>query len=242
MSLSATLQQQEQLLNLQNIDTEIQQTRTLIDSLKNDSEYAELKNTGQQLQRRRQEIAAQLKEKQEELTNITDTAAATSERQATLRHRLEADSGSTKELTAISDELDMLADLVKSQEEAQLAAMQEAEEVESILSKLDAELAELKGQAVARNKDLQQQGSAAVSRGKELMAQRSQVAKSLPEDLLSAYDEARVRNGGIGVARLEGNRSAASGTPISPAELAEIHALPENEIARCPETDALLIR
>ena len=49
-------------------------------------------------------------------------------------------------------------------------------------------------------------------------------------------------SGGIGAARLEGRRSTASGTELSPVEAAALASLPAEAVAICPETGAILVR
>ena len=79
-------------------------------------------------------------------------------------------------------------------------------------------------------------------RGRDLTQRRAALAAVVPASLLALYEQARERNGGIGAARLVGNRSAAAGTELSPAEVARIRALPPAAVARCPESGAILIR
>ena len=86
------------------------------------------------------------------------------------------------------------------------------------------------------------EGQVVTQRGRDLTQRRTALAAVFPAPLLALYEKARERNGGIGAARLVGRRSQASGTELSPADVARIEALPPAAVARCPESGAILVR
>ena len=137
---------------------------------------------------------------------------------------------------------DTLTALLDDHEAAALEAMEAADAAESRLSKGHAALERARAEVEARAAEVRREGQAVTQRGRDLIQRRAALAAEFPASLLALYEEARERNGGIGAARLVGNRSAAAGTEMSPAEVARIRALPPAAVARCPESGAILIR
>ena len=86
------------------------------------------------------------------------------------------------------------------------------------------------------------EGARVTQEGRELAGRRTGVAGRVPAALLALYDAARERNGGVGAARLEGRRTSASGTELSPADLDAITRLPPDAVAQDPETGVVVVR
>lgn len=70
---------------------------------------------------------------------------------------------------------------------------------------------------------------------------RAEVSASVNADLLALYERQRA-GGGIGAGRLQGGRCGACRIEIDRGELARISAAPEDEVLRCPECSAILVR
>jgi predicted nucleic acid-binding Zn-ribbon protein len=70
---------------------------------------------------------------------------------------------------------------------------------------------------------------------------REELTASLPAELVALYERQRA-GGGIGAGRLLGGRCGACRIEIDRGELARISAAPENEVLRCPECQAILVR
>lgn len=72
-------------------------------------------------------------------------------------------------------------------------------------------------------------------------SRRDVLTASLPADLVALYERQRA-GGGIGAGRLQGRRCGACRIEIDRGELARITAAPEDEVLRCPECSAILVR
>jgi predicted nucleic acid-binding Zn-ribbon protein len=75
----------------------------------------------------------------------------------------------------------------------------------------------------------------------QAVSRRDQLAASVPAELVALYERQRV-GGGIGAGRLQGRRCGACRIEIDRGELARISAAPEDEVLRCPECSAILVR
>jgi predicted nucleic acid-binding Zn-ribbon protein len=73
------------------------------------------------------------------------------------------------------------------------------------------------------------------------VSRRDQLVSSLDPDLLAMYERQRAR-GGPGAGLLQARRCGACRIEIDKGELARIAAAPEDEVLRCPECGAILLR
>ena len=75
----------------------------------------------------------------------------------------------------------------------------------------------------------------------ERSARRAEVVAALDADLLGLYERQRTTSG-IGAGRLLGGRCGACRIELDRGELARISAAPEDEVLRCQECGAILLR
>ena len=233
---------QARLLELQELDTALDQARAAVRRLKADPEHARLRARAQELEAALPGLQDAARTADRAGAEATEKAAATRARRDRTRERLEAGQGGSKELQAMQHEDDTLTALLDDHEAAALEAMEAADAAESRLAKGHAALEQARAEVEARAAEVRREGQAVTQRGRDLTQRRAALAAEFPASLLALYEQARERNGGIGAARLVGNRSAAAGTELSPAEVARIRALPPAAVARCPESGAILIR
>lgn len=242
MAITASIEDQQSLLELQRLDTATDRARARMTQLRQDPEQQRLADEA----RLAKEQAALLRAEADKAQHLVDQAEAevgrTRTRMEQTQKRLDAGQGGAKDLQGMSHELETLRTLLAEQEEHQLevmdpaeAAQQAAEQAESARTAADQAVSE-------RQQALTTEAQQVAGEGKDLMQRRQELASTLPTELVEAYETARARNNGIGAARLEGSISGASGMSLSPVELNNINVLDPTEVARCPETNALLIR
>ncbi|BDX31615.1 hypothetical protein TUM20985_21620 [Mycobacterium antarcticum] len=75
----------------------------------------------------------------------------------------------------------------------------------------------------------------------EAASRRDELHGSLDAALVALYERQRA-GGGVGAGRLQGGRCGACRIEIDRGELARIAAAPEDEVLRCPECSAILVR
>lgn len=164
-------------------------------------------------------------------------------RQREDRDRKLLDSGATdaKQLNDLQHELETLERRQASLEDSLLEIMERREELQgeqsAELTKID-ELQKDLGEAQqacdeARN-ELDRLRSESLSRRDELVA-------GLDSDLVALYERQRTR-GGAGAGLLQGGRCGACRIEIDRGELARISAAADDEVLRCPECGAILLR
>ncbi|EOM76060.1 hypothetical protein DW322_16170 [Rhodococcus rhodnii] len=70
---------------------------------------------------------------------------------------------------------------------------------------------------------------------------RDELVAGLPDDLLAVYEKQRASRG-IGAALLQARRCGACRIELDRGEIARISATPADEVVRCPECGAILVR
>ena len=233
---------QARLLELQELDTALDQARAQIRRLKADPEHARLRARAQELEEALPAEEESARTADRAGAEATERAAATRARRDRTRGRLEAGQGGSKELQAMQHEDGTLTALLEEHEAAALEAMEAADEAESRLAEAKDALERARADVEARAAEVRREGQVVTQRGRDLTQRRAALAAGFPAPLLALYEKARERNGGIGAARLVGRRSQAAGTELSPADVARIEALPPAAVARCPESGAILVR
>ena len=72
-------------------------------------------------------------------------------------------------------------------------------------------------------------------------AQRKELATALPEELSRRYEVLRARLGGVGAARLVGDRCDGCHLTLPSVEVERIRHLPADEFATCTQCDRILV-
>ncbi|MGV0627105.1 zinc ribbon domain-containing protein [Mycolicibacter minnesotensis] len=164
-------------------------------------------------------------------------------RQREDRDRALLDSGQTnpKQVADLQHELetlerrqsaleDSLLELMEQREQLQAKATAEATVVEGLVADL-ARVQETIDAAL---------GEIEVSRGQR-SASREQLAATIDEELLALYTRQRA-SGGVGAGPLRGGQCGACRIEIDRGQLAKISAAEPEEVVRCPECSAILLR
>lgn len=164
-------------------------------------------------------------------------------RQREDRDRALLDSGATdaKQLTELQHELETLERRQSSLEDSLLEVMERREELQNQqsveLTKIDdlqRELAQVQHACDEARAELDRLRQESLSRREELVA-------GLDADLVALYERQRTR-GGAGAGPLQGGRCGACRIEIDRGELARISAAAEDDVLRCPECGAILLR
>jgi uncharacterized protein len=164
-------------------------------------------------------------------------------RQREDKDRTMLDSGSVnaKQLTELQHELETLERRQSSLEDSLLEVMERREELQNDqsaqLSTIDELQSKMSAAQAARDEAL-----VAIEQSRhQLSSHRAQLAAVLDADLLAAYDRQRSR-GGPGAGLLQGRRCGACRIEIDRGEMSRITAAAEDDVLRCPECSAILLR
>jgi uncharacterized protein len=239
---TATPADQQRLLELQGLDTKLAQLAHRRASLPEHAKIAELDAQIADLDTAIATSRTAAGDLRRELAKAEADVQQVRDRAARDQSRLDAGSGSAKDLQALQSELVSLGRRQGELEEVELEVMERLEAHEEALSGLTtAHAALLNGRAELV---ITRDAATAVieSEGREVQAQRETTAAPLDEKLIALYDRLRARHGGVAVAALRHGVSGGSGMPVPATELAAIKATPADQIVICEDSGRILVR
>ncbi|MGP4054154.1 zinc ribbon domain-containing protein [Mycobacterium sp. 4D054] len=164
-------------------------------------------------------------------------------RQREDRDRALLDGGTVdpKQLADLQHELETLQRRQASLEDSQLEVMQRREDLAADQARESATVDELQTALddaqracdVARAELTEGEGRAA--------ARRAELVAAIDDELVTLYERQRAR-GGVGAGVLQGRRCGACRIEIDKGESARIAAAADDDVLRCPECSAILLR
>ena len=240
MALKASPDDQARLLELQALDTKLQQITHRAANL---PEIKTLQAISADAERLRQQRAAEtgaVDDARTELTRIESDVKVVEARIARDSDRLQK-STSVKDVAGLESELAGLRRRLEELEEIELAVMEKLETLENGVRLTAAEHADIAGRVTAAEAtrdaslaELEQEKGHAV-------ANRAAIAASLSPELLALYERQRSRYG-YGASHLRGGVSSASGVKLLENEMAIVRAAAPDDVLICPDSQAILVR
>lgn len=235
-------EEQQALLDLQALDTSIDQNRHRRATLVERSALEELERRRQQTRASldaattaRDEVAGRQEALESEL-------AGTERRSGEVSRRLySGEVSASRELQAMSEELESLKARVSATEDRILEVLEEREPLDALASGHEAELAGLDAEHDVATADLGKAEAAVDADIAGLEAQRQEVAARLAPSLLAQYERLRSRLGGVAVARLVGSRCDGCHLTLPATELDRIRHLPPGELVTCDQCGRILV-
>lgn len=234
---------QARLLELQALDTRLQQidhARTRVPQI---AELAEASRSLQQVEDDVVRAETSLSDIRREVQRAEADVQQVRDRAARDRARLEAGTGMTsRDLTALQSELESLARRQDELEEIELEAMERQETAEGRLEEGTAQRARMQEEVdrltTARDAALAELDA----ERSEVSAPREELVVSIDADLIGLYDRIRESSGGLAAAELKHGRCGGCRLELNPVDLAAIERAPVDEVVRCEECRRILVR
>jgi uncharacterized protein len=240
--VNAESARQLRLLDLQAIDTRLDQIAHARSHLPQLAELADLLGKARLIDDQLVRSRTELGDVQREVAKAESDVQLVRDRAARDQARLDAGTGSAKDLQAISHELTSLARRQSELEDIELEVMERAEAAESDV----AELARGRGELTTRIEALESARDAALAtldaEAAEVAAPRPQVVDEVGEDLAALYEKIRSTSGGTGAAALRQRRCGGCQLELNPVEIQRLRNAPDDEVLRCEECRRILVR
>jgi len=240
MALTAAPEDQALLLDLQAIDTRLQQLAARIARLPEKAALIALVAEQDDVQRSLVEQNGTLEDARLELARIESDVAVVEARAARDRDRL-ATSSSVKDVEALEQELAALAGRQSDLEDIELAVMETVDTRETAVAATQARLAELAEAIAAATADRDAALGVIEDERIAASAARKGLEVRIPADLLALYEKQRARYG-TGASHLRGGVSSASGVALNGTDLERVRAAAPDEVLLCPDSSAILVR
>lgn len=240
--MKADPQDQQRLLELQDIDTRLQQLEHARTHL---PQHAQLEQAVREQSRVGDDLLraeTSLSDIRRELARAEADVQQVRDRAARDQARLDSGQGSAKDLTALQHELGSLARRQADLEDIEIEVMERAEAAEESVTRLIGE----RDAATARVSEITAERDSALAdldrqRG-EVSGPRAALAGSLDEKLLALYDRVRASSGGLAAAPLRARRCGGCQLELNPVDLGTIAKAAPDEVIRCEECNRILVR
>lgn len=232
----------ETLLEVQAHDTRLDQLRHRIESLPERTELRALEARRAALASEQAEVQVRVDDLAARQRRLEEQIAAAADRRHVIEQRMRSgDLPTARDLQAMDHEVQQLGVRQSEFEDEELALLEEEEPLDALLAEqrsagtaLEADRQRL----LAAITDVEQEVQAGIA---EEEALRAAGAADLPADLRERYEFLRARLGGVGAARLVGDRCEGCHLTLPSVDVERIRNLPSEQFATCPQCDRILV-
>lgn len=185
---------------------------------------------------RAHELERAQKRAEDEIASLEDKASATD------RQLYSGTVTAPRELQALQEEAASLRRRIGSREDDVLTVMEELEPVAADAARLRVARDEAAGRAAQLRADVDRSEGAIDAELGEVAATRARLVADVPGPLLAQYERIRARTGGIGIARLEGNRCTGCHLELPNREVDEVRRAAPDAVVLHDECGRILVR
>jgi predicted nucleic acid-binding Zn-ribbon protein len=239
--VKAELAQQRSLLELAELDAELARLAHRAANLPEQQSFETAQADHREAGDRLAALAIALEDVQAQVARFETEIDGVRQREDRDRKLLDSGTVNPKQLEELQHELETLERRQASLEDSLLEVMERLEQLtgdqSEERSKAEALQAGLTTAGHNRDEALEEIEK---QRGQRT-AQRDRILAGLDAGLAQLYERQRAASG-VGAARLMGRRCGACRIELDRGELARISAAPEDEVVRCPECQAILLR
>jgi predicted nucleic acid-binding Zn-ribbon protein len=230
------------LMEVQEHDTSLDQLRHRIDSLPERLELQEVEKRQRSLESATVEVRTQVDDLAGRQRLLEDRIAAAAKRRHEIEQRMESgEVSASRDLQAMDHEVHHLSARQAQFEEEEIALLEEEEPLDSLLMEREAAASSLAADAGRLSAAIDEaEGEIRLSIAEEERL-RAESAARLPVDLAARYEKLRARLGGVGAARLVGDRCDGCHLTLPSVEFERIRHLAPGEFATCPQCDRILV-
>ena len=240
MALTASPDAQRLLLDVQALDTTLQQLahreRTLPERASVDELVAEAEVMREFVVQRRGE----LEDARIELGRVESDVQLVEARISRDDGRLQQ-SSSVKDIQGLEHELESLRARLGDLEEIELSVMEKVETLENELASATVALDEHQAKVAAAEAARDAALAAIAAERETAQQQREAVIAQVPADLIALYEKQRERYG-TGASHLRARISSASGVELTGSDLATVRNAAPDAVLLCPDSNAILVR
>ncbi|MGH9097744.1 MAG: zinc ribbon domain-containing protein [Acidimicrobiales bacterium] len=230
------------LLEVQQHDTALDQLRHRQQTLPEQAELAKVEAERAQLQAEGALVRGQVEDLTARQSSLeVQIAAATQRRHQIEQRMLSGDVSASRDLQAMDGEVHHLAERQAQLEELELELVDEEDPLDVALEENDRAAALLDADASRLQAAISQEIARIDQAITAEESQRAEQALRLPADLAEQYEKLRAHLGGVGAARLIGDRCDGCHLTLPSKEVERIRRLPADEFATCDQCGRILV-
>jgi predicted nucleic acid-binding Zn-ribbon protein len=239
--MKAAVDQQRSLVEVVEIDAEMARMAHRRSHLPELQRYDEVQGEQIAANDRLAALELALEDLQAQVKRFETEIDAVRQREDRDRSLLQSGTPDAKQLSDLQHELETLQRRQSSLEDSLLEVMEQGEELQRQQSReltaIDDLQAELASVQQSRDRALAEIDTASEDRANR----RAQLMAGLDSGLVELYERQR-SSAGVGAGLLQGKRCGACGIELDRGELARISAAADDDVLRCPECRAILLR
>ncbi|MFD7077486.1 zinc ribbon domain-containing protein [Nocardioides sp. NPDC059952] len=148
---------------------------------------------------------------------------------------------SAKDLERMQHELATLDRRISVLEDEELEVMEQLEEAQASVTRLEAEHAEISEKLAVAVDSVDVETSKIDGELAGVAEERTPALEGIPDDLLALYTRLSDKMG-VGAAELRARRCGGCNLQLDPAEISRIRGLAADEVVRCEECSRILVR
>ena len=237
--MKATETQQADLLSLANLDLQIARSKAAIKNLSTGSQFADLREAQRGLAAKLIDARNALDTVELELKRSETDLKLVEDRIAKDQVRLNS-TNNPKDAQGIQSELESLARRKSDLEDIELAILDQQEAAKAAFATVAVDKAAVDDD-LSKGEDSNEAEIMKLRSGLDLLTNdRAKQAARISSELIELYDKKASR--GVPVARLLGRECGACRISLGATAFNEVESLARDEIATCPECQAILVR
>ena len=239
--MKAEVAQQRSLLELSKLDAELSRIAHRAAHLPQQEGYEKIDTQHNAASDRLRMARIALEDIDAQVSRFESEIDAVRQREDRDRLLLNSGAADAKQLSDLQHELDTLRRRQTSLEDSLLEVMERREELQAELGAEQGAVAALQSELDAARQELDAALAEIDQARQEHSSRRDTLTASLDPALSALYERQRA-GGGPGAGQLLGHKCGACRIEIGRGELSRISAAAEDEVVRCPECGAILLR
>ncbi|MBS1695421.1 MAG: hypothetical protein JST91_24720 [Actinobacteria bacterium] len=239
--MKAEVVQQRSLLELAEVDAELGRIAHRSKHLPEQQRLAEVQAAHREANDRLAVLQLAIEDLDAQVAKFESEVEAVRQREDRDRALIDGGAINAKQITELQHELETLQRRQSSLEDSLLEVMERREDLQGQQATELAGIDELQNQLSDAERAREQALHTLDQTRHQRMSRRDELVSTLDGELVALYERQRAR-GGAGAGALQGRRCGACRIEIDRGELARISAAAEDEVLRCPECGAILLR
>jgi predicted nucleic acid-binding Zn-ribbon protein len=240
--MKATPLDQERLLELQKIDTQILQGEHRRKTLPELAEINRFSAEIAELSSQRDEVALEHGDIKRELAKADDDVAQVLARKQKDEARLASGTGSPKDLENLQHEVATLERRIATLEEVELEVMVRFDDAGQAIAALAEKIAGIESEKAALDSMVSVKLDEIKNELSKLQSDRKELSSTIDGELLKLYEKIRGDQGGVGAAEIIRRRCTGCHLDLTAADAARFATTAPDEVIRCEECRRILVR
>lgn len=239
--MKAAVVQQRALLELAELDAELSRIEHRAKNLFEQQQLEQVQSEHREANDKLAALQIALDDLDGQISKFESEIDAVRQREDRDRALLDGGAVNAKQLGELQHELETLQRRQSSLEDSLLEVMEHREGLQDQQTAALARIDELQNALSAAQQSRDEALAELDQNRHQRVSRRDEVVAGLDAELAALYERQRSR-GGAGAGALQGRRCGACRIEIDRGELARISAAAEDEVLRCPECGAILLR